>query len=154
MSPWLKAGLVGGAVLVVLDVLGLIPCVGFLTCILGLVAYIGIGALAAYWMPPIREAGPAAAQGAGAAALAALIGGIVNSIITTVQWATIDPAELLSALPATQLQQWQEAGFDPTMFAEPGFGVAAASLCCLGGLIFAVILGGLGGAVFAGIKAD
>ena len=48
-----------------------------------LMAYIGIGMLAAYWMPPIREAGPAATQGAGAAALAALIGGIVNSIITT-----------------------------------------------------------------------
>lgn len=154
MSPWLKAGLVGAAVLVVLNLLGLIPCVGLLACALGFVAYIGIGVLAAYWMPPIREAGPAAAQGAGAAALAALIGGIVNSIITTVQWVTADPADVLSALPAEQLQQLQDVGVDPAMFAGPGFGIGAASLCCLGGLIVAVILGAVGGAVFAGIKAD
>lgn len=154
MSPWLKAGLVGAAVLVLINVLGLIPCVGFLTCILSLVAYIGIGVLAAYWMPPIREAGPAAAQGAGAAALGALIGGIVNSIITAIQWVAIDPAEILSMLPASQLQQLQEAGLDPTMFAHPGYGIAVASFCCLGGMILAAILGGVGGAVFAGIKAD
>jgi hypothetical protein len=154
MSPWLKAGLVGGAVLVVINLLGILPCVGFLTCILGLVAYIGIGVLAAYWIPPIREAGPAAAQGAGAAALAALIGGIVNSIITTIQWVAVDPAEILDALPAEQLLQLQEVGFDPTMFAGPGFGLAVASFCCLGGLILAAILGAVGGAVFAGIKAD
>lgn len=154
MSPWLKAGLVGGAVLVVINLFGLVPCVGLFSCALGLVAYIGIGVLAAYWMPPIREAGPGATQGAGAAALAALIGGIVNSIITTIQWVTIDPTEVLNTLPAGQLQQLQEAGVDPAMFMGPGFGIAVASFCCLGGLILAAILGAVGGAVFAGIKAD
>jgi len=154
MSPWLKAGLVGAAVLVVINVFGLLPCIGLISCALGLLAYIGIGVLAAYWMPPIREPGPGAAQGAGAAALAALIGGIVNSVITTIQWATVDQAEILAALPAEQLQQLQDVGFDPTMFAGPGFGLAVASLCCLGGLILAAILGAVGGAVFAGIKAD
>ena len=154
MSPWLKAGLAGSAVLVLINVLGLIPCIGLLTCILSLVAYIGIGVLAAYWMPPIREAGPAATQGAGAAALAAFIGGIVNTVITTIQWVPIAPAEILSALPAGQLQQLQDAGLDPSMFTGPGYGIAVGSFCCLGGLIMAAILGGVGGAVFAGIKAD
>jgi hypothetical protein len=154
MSPWLKAGLVGGAVLVGIAIVGSVLCGGLLTCILAPVFYIGIGVLAAYWMPPIREPGPAAAQGAGAAALAALIGGIVESIITSIRWAATDPAEILSMLPATQLQQMQESGFDTTLFAAPEIGIATASFCCLGGLILAAILGGVGGAVFAGIKAD
>jgi hypothetical protein len=154
MSPWLKAGLIGGAVLVVLDILGLIPCVGLIACALMLLAYIGIGVLAAYWMPPIREPGPAATQGAGAATLAALIGGIVNSVITTIQWVTVDQADILAQLPAEQLQQLQDMGFDPSIFAGPGMALAVASFCCLGGLILAAILGAVGGAVFAGIKAD
>ena len=80
MSPWLKAGLIGGAVLIVLNLLGLIPCVGLITCILGVLAYAGIGALAAYWMPPVRVAGQAAGQGALAALVAGLIGGVVNTV--------------------------------------------------------------------------
>lgn len=154
MSSWLKAGLVGGAVLIVLDLLGLIPCVGVVTCILGLLVYIGVGVLAAYWMPPTRMAGTAAGQGAMAAALAALIGGVVNTIITTAQLALTDTSAILSQLPADQLQQLREAGIDPSMFAGPGAGVAVGSLCCLTGLILAAILGAVGGAVFAGLKPD
>jgi hypothetical protein len=154
MSPWLKAGLIGAAVLVVLNLLGLIPCVGVITCILGLLAYIGIGALAAYWMPPLREAGAAAGQGALAAALAALIGGVVNAIVSTIQLAVADTAAILSQLPAESLQQLQEAGVDPAVFTGPGFGAAIGSVCCIVGLILAAILGAVGGAVYAGIKPD
>jgi hypothetical protein len=154
MSPWLKAGLIGGVVLIVLDLLGLIPCVALVTCILGLLVYIGIGVLAAYWMPPTRMAGTAAGQGAMAATLAALIGGVVNTIITTLQMALTDTSAMLSQLPADMLQQMREAGVDPTMFAGPGAGAAAGSLCCITGLILAAILGAVGGAVFAGLKPD
>lgn len=154
MSSWLKAGLVGAAALVVLDILGLIPCVGAFTCILGLVVYIGIGVLTAYWMPPARMAGPAAGQGAMAAVLAALISGIVNTIIITLQMAVTDTAAILSQIPAEQLQQLQEAGIDPSMFTGPGFAIGTGSICCIMGLILAAILGAVGGAVFAGIKPD
>ena len=58
----LKAGAVGAGVIVLLNLIGLIPCAGCVTCILGLLAYVGAGALAAYWLPPTRTAG----QGAGA----------------------------------------------------------------------------------------
>jgi len=51
MSNWLKAGLLGAAVVVVLQVLGIIPCVGCVTWILTYVAYGCFGALAAYWLP-------------------------------------------------------------------------------------------------------
>jgi hypothetical protein len=154
MSPWLKAGLIGAAVVTGLNLLGLIPCVGLFTCLLGLLAYVGVGALAAYWMPPLRMAGPAAGQGALAAALAALIGGIVNAVIMTIQMAITDTASILSQIPAETMQQLEQAGIDPSMFVGPGAGVMIGSVCCLGGLIFAAILGAVGGAVFAAIKSD
>ncbi len=157
MSSWLKAGLIGGVVLVVLDLLGLIPCVGLVTCILGLVAYIGIGALAAYWLPPMRMAGPAAGQGALAAGLAALISGITNTILILIQSMIAGSARILSQIPPETLQQLQDAGMDPQMlerFAGPGGALLGGSICCIGGLILAVILGAIGGAIFAAIKPD
>ena len=157
MSPWLKAGLVGAAILVVLNLLGLIPCVGFLTCILGLVAYAGIGALAAYWMPPVREAGPAAGQGALAAVIAALVGGVVNMIAMFIQSSALSSAELLSQFPPDTMRQLEQAGLDPGMldtFVGPTGAILSGSMCCVGGLVLAAILGALGGAIFAGIKAD
>jgi hypothetical protein len=154
MSPWLKAGLIGGAVLIVLNLLGLIPCVGVVTCILGIVAYACIGALAAYWMPPLREAGPAAGQGALAAVLAALIGGIVNTILVVVQMAVTDTSAVLSQIPDEALQSLYDAGVDPATFVGPVGGILGGSMCCVGGLILAAILGAIGGAIFAAVKSD
>src|SRR5512139_3985040 len=128
MSPWLKAGLIGAAVLVVLDLLSLIPCVGIVTCILGLIVYAGIGVLAAYWIPPVRAAGQAAGQGALAAALAALIGGAVNTIISTVQMAMTDKSAILAQIPAESLEQLRQAGIDPGAFVGPGAGLGVGSL--------------------------
>jgi hypothetical protein len=154
MSPWVKAGLVGAAVLIVLDLVGLIPCVGCVTLLLGIVAYLGIGILAAYWMPPPRTAGSGAGQGALAAVLAAFIGGLVNTIIATIQMALVDTAAITSQMPAESLQQLEELGMDLSTFVGPGAGVAYGSVCCLIGLILAAILGAVGGAIFAGLKAD
>jgi len=154
MSPWLKAGLIGGGVLAVLNLMSLIPCVGLVTCLLGFVAYAGIGALAAYWMPPLRVVGDAAGQGALAALVAGAIGGLVNLVVMTVQTATMDSAELLSQIPAETLEQMRELGLDPAMLAGAQSGLLAGSVCCLGGLVFAAILGAIGGAIFAGLKPD
>jgi hypothetical protein len=154
MKPWLKAGLIGGAVLVALNVLGLIPCVGLATCCIGILAYAGIGALAAYWLPPVRETGQAAGQGALAGLVAALIGGIVNMIIFTAQTALVDTASVLSQIPPEYLQQLQQAGMDPAMFTGPAAGVLYGGTCCGGGLVLAAILGAIGGSVFAAIRPD
>jgi hypothetical protein len=154
MSPWLKAGLIGGAVLVVLDLLSLIPCVGVITCVLMLVVYFAIGALAAYWIPPVRMAGKAAGQGALAAALAALVGGVVNTILSTIQLAATDKSAILSQLPAQSVEQLRQAGIDPSTLIGPGAGAGIGSLCCITGLIFAAILGAIGGAIFASVKSD
>lgn len=155
MSPWLKAGLVGAAVLVVLNLLGFIPCVGVCTCFIGVLAYAGVGALAAFWMPPVREAGSAAGQGALAAILASLVGGVVNTIVILVQTASMGPEEILSQIPPEMLQQFEQAGMDPRLletFAGPTGGLLSGSMCCVGGLILAAILGAIGGAVYAGIQ--
>lgn len=154
MSPWLKAGLVGGAIVVVLNLLGLIPCAGLVFCGLGLVAYAGVGALAAYWMPPVRLAGPAAGQGALAAGLASVIGGIVNWIIVTVQFALTDTATIVSAMPPESLQQLRDAGIDPSTLAGTGAGATFGGICCGAGVLIAIVLGAIGGAIFAAIKAD
>jgi hypothetical protein len=154
MSPWVKAGLVGGAAVVVLDLLGLIPCVGVVFCGLGILAYAGVGALAAYWMPPMRMAGPAAGQGALAAGLASIIGGIVNWIVVTIQFAVTDTASVLEAIPPESLQQLRDAGIDPTSLVGTGAGAAFGGICCGAGLLIAVLLGAIGGAIFAAVKAD
>jgi hypothetical protein len=154
MSPWLKAGLIGAVVLVVLNVLGLIPCVGAITCTLGVLAYAGIGALAAYWLPPVRMAGQGAGQGAVAAVVAALAGGIVNMIIATIQMAVTDTAAILSQIPAESLRQLEQVGVDPALFVGPTAGVMFGGVCCFGGLILAAIMGAIGGGIFAAVKPD
>jgi hypothetical protein len=155
MKPWLKASLIGAAVLVVLSLLSLIPCAGLVTCCLMPVAYAGIGVLAAYWMPPVRLAGPAAGQGALAAVLAALVGGIVNTVLLSVQAAVVDSAQILSQIPPETLRQLEQAGLDPQMFeqfAGPGGALFGGSVCCGGGLVLAAILGAIGGAVYASVQ--
>jgi hypothetical protein len=154
MSPWVKAGLIGGAVVVVLNLLGLIPCAGVVFCGLGILAYAVIGALAAYWMPPLRSAGPAAGQGALAAGLAAVIGGIVNWIVTTIQFAITDTATVIESIPAESLQQLRDAGIDPSVFVGSGAGAAFGGICCGAGFLIAIVLGAIGGAIFAAVKSD
>ncbi|MEJ2207784.1 MAG: hypothetical protein P8129_01950 [Anaerolineae bacterium] len=154
MSTWVKAGLVGGVVVAILNVLGIIPCAGVFFCGLGLVAYAGVGALAAYWMPPIREAGQAAGQGALAAGLAAVIGGIVNWIVVTIQFAATDTATVLQSLPSESLQQLRDAGIDPATLAGTGAGAAFGGICCGAGLLIAIVLGAIGGAILAAVKSD
>jgi hypothetical protein len=155
MSPWLKAGLVGAAILVVLNLLGFIPCVGLCTCLLGLLVYAGIGVLAAYWLPPVREAGTAAGQGALAAIVAAFVGGIVNMFVMLVQTTVMGSEQILSQIPPETLRQLEQAGMDPQVFetfAGPTGALFGGGMCCLGGLILAAILGAIGGAVYAGIQ--
>jgi hypothetical protein len=157
MSSWLKAGLVGGVVLVVLDLLGLIPCVGLVACLLNPLAYIGVGVLAAYWMSPVRTAGDAAGQGALAGVVAALIGGVVNTVILFAEVAIMGSGQILSQIPPETLRQLEQAGMDPGMidsFAGPLGATLGGSICCLAGLILAAILGAIGGAVFAAIRPD
>ncbi len=156
MSPWIKAGLVGAAIVVVLSLLRLIPilCVSLIPCGLSPLIYAGVGALAAYWVPPPRNAGTAAGQGALAGALAGLIGGILNTIVGTVQARYWDTSNILAAMPPESWEQMRQAGIDPSSLVGPGLFLFTGSICCLGDLVFAALLGAIGGAIFAAVKPD
>ena len=161
MPSWLKAGLVGSAALIVIYVMMTLLGQGMgLGCglsLLALLAFAGAGALAAYWIPPTREPGPAAGQGAAAATIAQLIGGIVFTILTAIQFSMMDAGEVISSMDPTMLDQLAQAGYDPATFEAmlgPVSGLLGGSFCCVGGLIFAAALGAVGGAVMAAIKPE
>ena len=161
MPSWLRAGLLGGAALaviyVVLTFLGQTVGLGCGFAFLALLAFAGAGALAAYWTPPVREVGPAAGKGAAAAVIAQLIGGVVFTILLLIQFYFVDIAEVISSMDPALLDQLAEVGWDAQALETvlgPASALLSGSLCCLGGLIFAAILGAVGGALFAAIKPE
>ena len=74
----LKAGGIGAAISVILNLLGIIPLVGCCTFILTLLLWVGVGVLAGYYgnkSNPMQTAGEAAKAGAVAGAVTSLVGG-------------------------------------------------------------------------------
>lgn len=148
----LKAAGVGAAVLVVLTIASLIPCVGCLTFLLNFVVYVGIGVLAAYWMMRPRNANSGAVNGAIATAVAALIAGIVNGLIQGAYFALTGASsmgEALASMPPEQLEAMAEMGIDPAILMGGG-GIAAifaiSAVCCMLWVVLAAALGAAGGA--------
>ena len=161
MPSWLKAGFVGGVALaliyLVLTFFAQTTGLGCGFAFLALLAFAGAGALAAYWMPPTREVGRAAGHGAAAATVGQLIGGVVFTILTVIQFSMIDTADVISSMDPTLLDQLAAAGYDLDAFETmlgPASALLAGSFCCVGGLIFAAILGAVGGALLAAIKPE
>ena len=160
MTTWLKAGLIGVGILVVLNLIGLVPVLVCITAPLTFVAYIAVGVLAAYFMPSGREVGTAAGQGALAAVVAGFGGGVVGLVIGMIRAGTgglIQGAEILSSLPPEVQHQFRDLGVGPDVLAGAGgVGLSAVcgSVCCIGGIIFAAILGAIGAAIYAAVKPD
>jgi len=151
----LKAGLIGGGIVAVLQIVGLIRCVGCFTWLLGWVAYVGAGVLAAYWLPLPRDAGEGAGAGAIAGVIAAVIGGIVGMTVSGIQFAiTGGSAAVLSQMPRESLEIMRDAGIDPAIFANIGAVLGASALCCVVGMVIAAVLGAIGGAVFAALQSE
>ncbi|MDX1520783.1 MAG: hypothetical protein R3264_04090 [Anaerolineae bacterium] len=154
MQAVVKAAGVGVAVLIVLTLIALIPCVGCLSIPLTLVAYVGIGVLAVQWMTLPRTPGSGATNGAIAAGVAAFATGIISGIINGIRFSAsgVDPfAQAVANLPPEQLAAMQEAGIDPAALA--GFGFAGifgiAAFCCVIWLVVAAALGAGGGYFWA-----
>ncbi len=148
----LKAGGVGAVVLIFLTLLGFIPCVSCFTWILNLLAYVGIGVLAAMWMAPPRTGGSGAKNGAVAAVVAGLVAGLVAIVLNTAYFAisggTSQVAQALADLPPEQLEALRQAGIDEALLASLGsIGgvIGIGSFCCLVGVLIAAALGALGG---------
>jgi hypothetical protein len=118
---------------------------------LTLIAYVGIGILAAYWMAPPRTGSGGAVNGAVAAAVAALVAGLVGMVINGIYFAITGSAQLaqgLSDLPPDQLAALSEMGIDPSILAG-GAGIAGVlgigAACCTVMLLIAAVLGAAGG---------
>jgi len=143
----LKAGGIGAGVIILLNLFGLIPCVGCITFILVLLAYVGIGVLAALWMTPPRTAGSGATNGAIAAVVTALIAGFINIIVMAI-YSSITGASQLSQVPPEQLQILMDAGIDPAMLVGPLAAAGVGVLCCTAYLFIGAALGAIGGAIW------
>lgn len=161
MRPWLKAGLIGGGVLALLTVVSsvgaLLPSgassvIGCCLCIPWLLAYPGIGALAAYWLTPPRTAGEGAKEGALAGLIAGAIDGVVSVLIALIMGAAGAYQQVFSQLPPEAMKALRQMGWDA--FLSTG-GIAAGS--CIGGLcgiLWAVAMGAAGGAILAAAKRE
>jgi hypothetical protein len=161
MSGWLKAGLIGAVILVVLKVIEVVPCLICCGIPLEWVVFGCIGALAAYWIPQgARSMGAGAGQGALAGLIAAAIGGVIGIGVNVVGATVLQPLQAATwrALPPEVVQGMFEAGVDPSMFTGQGTSVlgtiGTGSVCCGIGLVVAAALGALGGLIFAAVKGD
>ncbi len=156
MNPGVKAGLVGGAALIVLNLIGLVPVLGCVSLPLQILSYIGIGVLAAYWMTPRREGGRAAGQGAIAGLIAGAIGGIAAVVLAPVSMALSGGAEaMLRQIPPESLQALQSAGINPSSIINAGTTAGLTLICCVPvGLLLGAGLGAVGGLILAGTKPE
>jgi hypothetical protein len=156
MSNWLKAGLIGAAVLVALNVVECIPGAVCCTWLPEWVTLGCVGALAAYWMAPPRMAGAGAGQGALAGLIAAAIGGVVGVVLGVVQSSVFGAEQFLSQVDPYTLRdmqrEMQRVGVDPSTFMGPVGSAAFGSICCGVGLVIAAGLGALGGLIFAAMR--
>jgi len=153
----LKAGLVGGGIVAVLQLLGLIPipCLGCTLCLIILAVYVGAGVLAAFWLPIPRSAGDGAGAGAIAGVVSGIIGGVFGMIVSAIQFAiTGGSAAILSQIPQESLDALRDVGVDPGMFTSIGAVIGIGALCCVGSMVIAAALGAVGGAVFAAMQSD
>ena len=164
MSAWLKAGLIGGAILFVVNIIGQIPFLCCCTPLLMLVVYIVVGVMAASYMPPPRDSGKAAGQGALAAVVASFIGGLINLIISVIRvafWSTSQVGQIWTDLPPDVRYMLRDMGLEPEIvsgfsnfMAGIGGTTVCGSICCLGGIFIAAILGAIGAAIYAASKSD
>ncbi|MBU0513074.1 MAG: hypothetical protein KKD28_01680 [Chloroflexi bacterium] len=157
MSSWLKAGLIGVAILIVLNLIGLIPFLACITAPLSWITYVVVGVLAASYMAPRREAGKAAGQGALAALLAGFGGGIVSTIIGVIRGAIGGAAQLpqiMQQIPPDLRGQIRDLGIPAEFLAGAGGAAICGSMCCLVGVFVAAALGAIGGAIYAAVKPE
>ena len=168
MTSWVKAGLIGGVVLSLLYLLNVLSnyiapggTVALACCCAMMVVYLlvcgGTGALAAHWLPAPRDAGTAAGRGAMAGGLAGLIGGAVNAVAMLIQSATLDYASVISEMPPETLDALKQLGITTDMLESSGGtigGLLSGACCCGVGVIVALILGAIGGAIWAAVRPN
>ncbi|HEY64885.1 MAG TPA: hypothetical protein G4O02_09975 [Caldilineae bacterium] len=148
-STW-QIGLIGALLGAGLGLLSAVPLIGCLAIPLALVLYAGVGVFAALRLPAPRSAGPGAGAGAVAGAITSLGYGLVNMIVTPLVFMMMGgPQAALRGLPPQLLDMYHQAGIDPQMIFSPLMVTLSAGLCCISNIVFAAILGAIGGAIAA-----
>ncbi len=150
----LKAGLIGAAVVAVLTVLSIVlggpaPILGRVGGGLALLAYVGTGVLAGFFLAAPRTAG----EGARAGALAGLIGGAggggVWGMAAAVRAALSVWRDIIPFVDLRQLRLPADV--------DLGMGIGAVmigSLCFLTSLLVGAGVGAVGGAILGAAKRD
>jgi hypothetical protein len=154
VTGWQKAGLIGAAVVIVLRLLALIAVAlerGVSYCVMPVaesIVYGCVGALAAYWMLPVRTKGSAAVRGASAAVIAAVIGGVGDFAVNVVGIVLLGP--LRAAALRDQLL--------PELLIGTGDGALVTFVASAGyfavWVIIAALLGAVGGLVSAAFRPE
>jgi hypothetical protein len=147
----LKAGLIGMVVLVVMTLLNQFVLLSisqvftWISCGVNLLIYVGIGALAGFFLATPRTPG----GGAKAGAIAGLTSGLVSSVVGSVLLiAQVSSGKGIPGVDPQQMQQLTESGMDPAMLVVPG---VIGAVC---GLAIGVGIAAIGGAILAAIKPD
>jgi len=153
--PAVKAGLVGGAAAVIISLFSLIPVCGCFSLPVEWLIYLLAGGLAAYWMAPRRETGPAASQGAIAGLIVGAISGLVGMVLAPISLALSGGADqILSQLPPEALKAFQDAGVDPSILFGTGGALGMGAVCCGLDIVIALALGALGGVIYAAVRPE
>ncbi len=148
----LKAGLIGMVILVVMALLNQFVLLkvsqvfSWISCGVNLLVYLGMGALAGFFLAAPRTP----KQAAGAGAIAGLIGGGVSSAVgAVILFAQVAGGQGIPGADPQQMQQLVEAGIDPTMLV-----VISGSMGMVCGMAIGIGLAAIGGAIFASVKPD
>jgi hypothetical protein len=142
----MKAGLIGLVVLLIVTALNnLLPISGVLVyvlCGIGIMIYMGIGALAGLFSIPPRTPGKGASAGAIAGLIGSGINGAVGVVITSIR---LSRGLGMAGVDPQQMQQLLDAGYNPQMFLP-------TSIAC--GLSIGAGVAAVSGAVLAAAKPD
>jgi Na+/proline symporter len=144
-----KAGLIGMAVMVVVAVLNQFlvtsTVLSLVSCGIGVLLYVGIGMLAAFFVAPPRGA----ANGAKAGLLAGLIAGVAAVVVgSALMFARWRMGYGMPGVDPQQLEQLLESGMNRGVMIASG----AGGLVC--GMVLDVGAAAGGGALLAAIKPD
>ncbi|MCD6289276.1 MAG: hypothetical protein J7M34_02140 [Anaerolineae bacterium] len=148
-----KVGIIGAIIGGILGLFSAVPLVGCVALPLALVLYVAIGVFAGLRVPPPRQAGPGAGAGAIAGVMAGLGYGLATMVVEPLVFTLMGGAQAavrgLRSLPPQFLDMYRQAGLDPQMFFSLPMVTLSAGLCCLSSIVFAAILGAIGGAIAA-----
>lgn len=150
----LQAGIFGAVLAVVLGIITILPYVGLCLALpLYPLAFFLTGLVAVRITDARPGVGEAAAAGAAAGAIAAVVGGLAAMFLAPLRLAIAGGAEqAVRILSPEQTQALLARGLDPVAVTDFLGGVGAGIACCTLQLTSGIILAGAGAALYAAYR--